>query len=323
MMNESDASQARSGPRVAPVRVLPNTGLRVETGPVQFGDDWPGLFIRGDDALYRAMRLGEYLKGGDSPFGTLRAEISSLRSLLASVQVQPGEPAAPTAEGDGGGWRTEVVAFAGLMEAKLRENDHKPGWQTDLPQTLYSRLEDECQELAMRLGAFGQHLLTDSTTQGMLDQIGSEAADVANFAMMIADVCGALPAARSHQGEDTRPRSGEHHTPWGRSVERDAYKWLMDNMYIETDPDRTLREELPADLLDRMLLHEDTQPEAKGRSHNNNLREAAAFAMNVLRLAAQWRDEGDEYAFSDAFNRLEQALSDTQPEPASPASETQ
>ena len=25
--------------------------LRVETGAVQFGDDWPGLFIRGDNAL--------------------------------------------------------------------------------------------------------------------------------------------------------------------------------------------------------------------------------------------------------------------------------
>ncbi len=24
---------------------------RVETGAVQFGDDWPGLFIRGDNAL--------------------------------------------------------------------------------------------------------------------------------------------------------------------------------------------------------------------------------------------------------------------------------
>lgn len=23
----------------------------VETGPVQFGDDWPGLFVRGEDAL--------------------------------------------------------------------------------------------------------------------------------------------------------------------------------------------------------------------------------------------------------------------------------
>lgn len=29
---------------------------RVETGPVQFNDDWPGLFIRGDDC--RRMLFG-------------------------------------------------------------------------------------------------------------------------------------------------------------------------------------------------------------------------------------------------------------------------
>jgi len=28
---------------------------RIETGAVQFGSDWPGLFIRGDGAAYLAM----------------------------------------------------------------------------------------------------------------------------------------------------------------------------------------------------------------------------------------------------------------------------
>jgi hypothetical protein len=32
-------------------------GKRPETGPMQFGDDWPGLFIRGDDAMARASIL--------------------------------------------------------------------------------------------------------------------------------------------------------------------------------------------------------------------------------------------------------------------------
>ncbi len=27
------------------------SGDRPETGPMQFGDDWPGVFIRGDNAL--------------------------------------------------------------------------------------------------------------------------------------------------------------------------------------------------------------------------------------------------------------------------------
>lgn len=30
---------------------------RVESGPLQFDDDWPGVFIRGDDALGYAMLL--------------------------------------------------------------------------------------------------------------------------------------------------------------------------------------------------------------------------------------------------------------------------
>ena len=30
---------------------LPATKNRVETGPLRFGNDWPGIFIRGDDAL--------------------------------------------------------------------------------------------------------------------------------------------------------------------------------------------------------------------------------------------------------------------------------
>ena len=30
---------------------------RTETGPVQFGDDWPGVFIRGDNTLNYALLL--------------------------------------------------------------------------------------------------------------------------------------------------------------------------------------------------------------------------------------------------------------------------
>lgn len=34
---------------------------RVETGVVQFEDDWPGVFIRGDKAFYYASRLRSIL----------------------------------------------------------------------------------------------------------------------------------------------------------------------------------------------------------------------------------------------------------------------
>jgi DNA-directed RNA polymerase subunit RPC12/RpoP/NTP pyrophosphatase (non-canonical NTP hydrolase) len=84
-----------------------------------------------------------------------------------------------------------VLAFARLMEAKLEKNRHKgnrEGWIKDSPRALFDRLRDEVEEL-------GQEIDADcpaSTT-------GGEAADVGNFAMMIADVAGALkvPAAPS------------------------------------------------------------------------------------------------------------------------------
>jgi hypothetical protein len=39
------------------VRELPAPDDRVETGPVRFGGDWTGLFIRGDDCLDLAHGL--------------------------------------------------------------------------------------------------------------------------------------------------------------------------------------------------------------------------------------------------------------------------
>lgn len=33
--------------------------VRAESGPMQFGDDWPGVFIRGDHALWLATKLEE------------------------------------------------------------------------------------------------------------------------------------------------------------------------------------------------------------------------------------------------------------------------
>jgi hypothetical protein len=43
------------------VQQLPSFSHRVETGAVRFGDDWPGLFIRGDDAFYLALALKKVL----------------------------------------------------------------------------------------------------------------------------------------------------------------------------------------------------------------------------------------------------------------------
>jgi hypothetical protein len=37
-------------------------GYRIETGPMQFGDDWPGVFIRGDSASFDAHALERAIK---------------------------------------------------------------------------------------------------------------------------------------------------------------------------------------------------------------------------------------------------------------------
>lgn len=39
------------------LRTLALLKSRVETGPLQFGDDWPGLFIRGDECAAIAQWL--------------------------------------------------------------------------------------------------------------------------------------------------------------------------------------------------------------------------------------------------------------------------
>lgn len=125
--------------------------------------------------------------------------------------------------------RPEVAAFAQLMERTLRENDHKDGWKEDSPHALLIRLREETDELAGELTNAGHRAWRDwdpeahaagplphrrvvvsyrpgrgwfctdeaaprrfSPTSEEVKAIGSEAADIANFAMMIADVAGAL-----------------------------------------------------------------------------------------------------------------------------------
>jgi hypothetical protein len=72
------------------VRVeLANSELRMPTGPVAFGDDWPGIFIRGDECLGYVNALREVLKkqisiGGN--FARLQ-ELANLAELFESCRV--------------------------------------------------------------------------------------------------------------------------------------------------------------------------------------------------------------------------------------------
>ena len=75
--------------------------------------------------------------------------------------------------------RPEVQSFAVHMENRLRKNDHKGGWKDEDPRWLVTRCFEEWQELRNELAL---------TAAYKPSKVVDEAADVANFAMMISDV---------------------------------------------------------------------------------------------------------------------------------------
>lgn len=77
--------------------------------------------------------------------------------------------------------RPAVLWFAEQMQKKLILNDHKGGWKRCYHRYLFERLKQEVSELEQALDA------TDNQ-----DEVIMEAADVANLAMMIADISGPL-----------------------------------------------------------------------------------------------------------------------------------
>ncbi len=74
--------------------------------------------------------------------------------------------------------RKEVKLFAEQMEIALQRNDHKGGWDNCSFEYLFTRLIEEVGEISQ------------AARNG--DPITKECADVANFAMMIADRFGNL-----------------------------------------------------------------------------------------------------------------------------------
>ena len=74
--------------------------------------------------------------------------------------------------------RASVRRFAREMEERLLDNDDKGGWDDCPPRWLLTRLREETKELAAAI------------REKNADAIQEEAADVANFAMMIFDRAG-------------------------------------------------------------------------------------------------------------------------------------
>lgn len=96
--------------------------------------------------------------------------------------------------------RKPLRQFVNCMETELRANDHKghTGWRAMDLDWLLRKLDEEVRELheAARKLQAGNHcpgcgafLYEPATTPA---KVRSEAADVANVAMFIADVCGCL-----------------------------------------------------------------------------------------------------------------------------------
>lgn len=86
--------------------------------------------------------------------------------------------------------RDEVLWFAGEMERKLKANDHKGDWSNCTFGYLSRRLHQETKELSRALAAFKalrEGPGSDEAAADMAENLIREAADVANFAMMIAD----------------------------------------------------------------------------------------------------------------------------------------
>jgi len=91
--------------------------------------------------------------------------------------------------------RDTVKAFSMLMEKVLRDNDHKGGWQECDPRWLLAKLNEEVGELGKALTIQylpdGRELKDYPDTnggRGMIDNIIRECVDVANVAMMMADI---------------------------------------------------------------------------------------------------------------------------------------
>lgn len=82
----------------------------------------------------------------------------------------------------------EVTWFAGIMERKLRENDDKDGWSQCTTEYLLDRLREEIDELEQCFSEMGKGAIElGGIDMELVYRFCAECADVANFAMMLAD----------------------------------------------------------------------------------------------------------------------------------------
>lgn len=59
---------------------------RPETGPTQINDDWPGVFIRGDNALFFGTVLESILDEAEDHSDFYPVDIAVLRGLVKTLK---------------------------------------------------------------------------------------------------------------------------------------------------------------------------------------------------------------------------------------------
>lgn len=110
-------------------------GGRVETGPVQFGDDWPGIFIRGDNAFGYAMELQSAM--AKMPECLEKMQMKWLCELLGGAVVNPIKPPekikVPTIDGE-----TEIEA----MKFTEKNKDQVYNWARSIQKNVYLDFSD-------------------------------------------------------------------------------------------------------------------------------------------------------------------------------------
>lgn len=76
-------------PKIPEVQIVPALkGGRPETGAMQFGeDDWPGVFIRGDNAIYFAMAVVQAEQSLPDDQWLLKSVLKGLSQTLRSCAV--------------------------------------------------------------------------------------------------------------------------------------------------------------------------------------------------------------------------------------------
>lgn len=189
----TDDKQGQDEQRVAEIRA------RLEAATPGPWQTWPD----GTEESVESVSVGRFVCHLNSNMRQFREDAAFIAHAREDVPYLLARLAAAEATMDSPTW-PYVLAFARQMEGKLDQNRHKgnrEGWLKDAPIDLLARLVEEVVEL--------QHAIDRGWPT---DDVDGEAADVANFALMVADAYrhrngsrAALAGSRERaQGEGSR-----------------------------------------------------------------------------------------------------------------------